>query len=491
MPSNTNIEAYAELLSQVGVTTQAMENSFSQITLQRGINYFNEDRVTLHKVEPDLNDDIKIEAEVRGSEERQYGIEVTISIIRNQLSIIAECDCPVGFRCKHAVATVLEFSRSYEDFQQDDSSSSDDMNEEQEVENWLQKLKTPGNETDLLKSQYARPAANNSVLLYVLKLIETDDEQGIEIQSISARRLKKGGYGKGREQNIDELMDSYSASYVNYEFTPLDVEIAGLLQSMQGGISLYNRARYFLSGDVGELTLKKLLQSNKLFWQTQENSEALMAGEQRALTLDWQRVEDNFYLDVDVASATAGVVQELFYMNHYYYIDPYTNKLGLAQHTEMDETQIQQLISAPPIPFSMAEKVSEQLIQIWPESNIPLPLKAQKEVFNLEVSPTADVILHSVENEQNRVHILSLRFDYGAHIIQPEKDSQTYQLIEDEKQYQIVRDMAFEKDCINTLSKHHFVPVKQLPGMKLAQFRQLDYTLIADSAMAVLWHWHD
>ena len=255
MSSNEIIEQYIPILTKVGITAQSMENSFSQITLQRGIDYFNEDRVALQNVEPDLNDDIQIDAEVQGSGSRIYNIEVTIAVVRNQLSIIGECDCPVGFRCKHAVATILEFARSYERFQDGKETSFEEPDEAQQVESWLSTLNTPQDVVNPLEAKNARSAANNSVLLYVIKFSEVDEEQGMEVNTISARRLKKGGYGKGREQNIDELTDSYSASYVNYEFTPLDVEIAGLLQSMQGGLTFYNRGRSLLNGDIGELAL--------------------------------------------------------------------------------------------------------------------------------------------------------------------------------------------------------------------------------------------
>ena len=491
MQSNNTIKEYEELLAQVGVTSLAMENSFSQITLERGIHYFNENRVALFNVEPDLNDDILIEAEVQGSGDNIYDIEVAITLIRSQLSIIGECDCPVGFRCKHAVATILEFAKSYAGFKEGFESSFEEPDEEQQVESWLQSLSAADTDVNDNNTQQSRPGANNSVLLYVLKETDVEDEKGMEVSTISARRLKKGGYGKSREQNIDELTDSYSASYVNYEFTPLDMEIASLLQGLQGGISLYHRARYILSGDVGELALKKLLKTNKLFWQTQENSSPMSKGEQRLLSLDWQKIEDKFYLDASVDSLSDKIKPQLFYMNQYYYIDTSTHNIGLAQHAEMEVAQIQQLINAPSIPFSMAEKVSEQLVQIWPESNIPVPLQSAKEIINIEVAPIADVLLHSVETDQHRVHVLSLRFDYGGHIIQPEKASNAYQLVEDKIQYQIIRDIEFENDCITLLRKQHFVAINQLAGMESAQFRQLDQTLIADSATAVLWYWHD
>ena len=144
MSSSLILEQYISMLMQVGIPVQSMLNSFSQITLQRGISYFEEDRVILHNIEPDFNDDIRIEAEVEGSAGQSYNIEVTITLIREHISIIGVCDCPVGFRCKHAVAAILEFARSYNEFQSDDEPFNDlsaAQNEEQQVEHWLNNLK--------------------------------------------------------------------------------------------------------------------------------------------------------------------------------------------------------------------------------------------------------------------------------------------------------------------------------------------------------------
>jgi len=490
MSSTLVMEKYISLLMQVGIPAQSMVNSFSQVTLQRGIEYFEEDRVLLNNIES-VNDDIIIEAEVTGSYELIYNIEVAITLIRNTLTIIGECDCPVGFRCKHAVATILEFASNYNEFHADDDSLNDvsnvqpvGRNEEQQVEYWLKNLTLDETENNSLLVKQSRPSSANSVLIYILSPSET--KSGIEVQALSARRLKKGGYGKGKIQDLDELTDSYSASYINYEYTEQDVEIAGLLQSLSTDIPLYHH-HYYLTGDVGELILQKLLKTEKCFWQTHENSELINLGLPRLLELAWQQVDDNFNLVVNVKEKFQQ--STIFYLNQYYYIDNESHHIGIAQNNEIDIEQIKKLIEAPSIPFSMAEKVSEQLLKLWPESNIPVPLESTKELFDIDVSPKADVMLHSVEvivedsieQEKRRVHVLSLGFEYDGHLIRPEKISDSYRLIEEQKQYRINREVAFEKNCSDILKDHHFIPVNQLPNINRHQFQQLDYTLVASS----------
>lgn len=517
MSSTLINEQYEQMLAQVGIQIETMSNSFSQVTLQRGIAYFEEDHVAINAIEINSNKNISINADVTGSSGNLYNINVIIASIRSQVSIIGECDCPVGFRCKHAVATIFEFAQNYEESQVDDGKNysiegrkegqSEEQFNEQRVENWLTDLHGSQAETNKFSLQEAKPAANNQVLLYVLSLAE--EGAGLQVSSIVARRLKKGGYGKGKAQNLDEIIDGY-ASYVNFEHTDQDIEIAGLLYSLLGNNSLYHHGSYPLRGDIGELTLEKLLATQRCFWETHESSpnssslknQTLMSAEPRLLKLVWERVDDDYLLDIKVLPAA----QTLFCMKQYYYMDAETYEIGLAQAVEMNVEQVQRLVTAPKIPFSMAQKVSEHLIQIWPESDIPIPLASQKEVIHIETAPIADVVLKSVAmnsveiinneslmHENRRVHVLSLRFDYGAYIIQPEMSGASYRLMADQKQVLIARDAVFEKACIDTLKQNHFTSLKQLSAQQqgIEQFRQLDLTLVAKSATAALWHWHD
>ncbi len=513
MSSNLINEQYAEMLAQVGIQLETMSNSFSQVTLQRGLDYFEEDRVAVSSIETNSNNNIEINADVTGSSGKLYNINVIIASIRNQVSIIGECDCPVGFRCKHAVATIFEFAQRYKETQRDEAENdtiegqTEEQFKEQKVEQWLNTINTTQTETNIPLLQETKPAANNSVLLYVLSAAEHG--QGLEVSSVLARRLKKGGYGKGKAQDLDEIIDGYAA-YINFEYTDQDIEIAGLLYSMLGNNSLYHHGNYPLRGDVGELTMEKMLATQKCFWETHESpqnntshqNQPLTSAEPRLLKLVWERAEDGFYLDIKVLPSA----KKLFYMKQYYYIDTETYQIGIAQAAEMDVEQVQKLVSAPTIPFSMAQKVSEQLIQLWPESDIPVPLASQKEVISIEVSPLADVVLKSVAvnsvevvnneslmHENRRVHVLSLRFNYAGYIIQPEKISDSYRLIDDQKQVLIIRDPVFEKACLDTLKKNHFIAINQLAEKQqgVQQFRQLDQTLVGESATATLWYWHD
>ena len=492
-------EEYKQMLAQVGISEAAIENSFSPATLQRGINYFESDRVKITDIESSSGEDIRIHAEVFGSLAYAYTIVVTLKISKHYASIVGECDCPVGFRCKHAVATLLKFAdtnaRAISEKGQLESLDKGEQ-EELEVEQWLNTL-IPGtldSGTQTLAQDIVRQSSassHNNVLLYLL--MPSEDEQGMEIVSIVARRLKKGGYGKSKPMSLEELVDGYTV-HINYEHNELDMEIAGLLYSMKGRGSFYRENTYQLKGDIGELALEKLLATQRCFWKTQEINQALQPGGQRQLNLSWEQDEDKYQIVASVSPSA----QELFHLEHFYYLDSQSNQIGRVKHDDLSVQQIQQILYAPPVPAAMAEKVSKQLLQAWPENEVPMPVELGHETIIINKLPIADVLLHSVEidshnhknnkKEKRRVHLLSLRFDYDGQLIQPEKPGQRYSFLKEQQHFQINRDQAFEKQCLETLTNFYFVPAEQIGMM---EFKALDLTLVSESAAASLWSWHD
>jgi len=472
-------EKYTRMLEQAGIPDSAIENSFSPATIQRGIKYFESDRAEITDIESATGQDIKIHANVFGSLGYAYTIIVTLRMAKNYISIIGECDCPVGFRCKHAVATLLEFAHSHAQSINEKGQLSDADKEriaQQEVNLWFKQL---GNEP-LTSAQESKPAHNN-VLLYLLRPAE--NEQGMEVLTIITRRLKKGGYGKSKAQSLEELVDGYFM-HINYEYTEEDVEIAGLLYSMAGRGLLYRQNVYPLKGDIGELALEKLLLTQRCFWLTQENRAPLQPGSQRDLQIAWQHSAGEY----ELSAAVTPPAQELFHLKQFYYLDSEVNQLGRVNHADLSAQQLQKILLAPAIPEKMAEQVSEKLLQVWPESEVPIPVASGFGTVKVNEVPIADVLLHSVEHDRGRIHVLSLRFDYGGHIIQPAVMADTYGFIEEKTRYIIQRDKDFERACINILSAQSFVGAEQAG---LLEMNQLDQILMADSLSDSVWLWHD
>lgn len=472
-------EKYIRMLEQAGIPESAIQNSFSPATIQRGIKYFESDRAEITEIESSTGQDIKIHANVFGSLGYAYAIIVTLKMAKHYISIIGECDCPVGFRCKHAVATLLKFAHvnAQSINEKGQLSDADKLRIAQlEVNLWFKQLEAE----QIPCTEEIKPAHNN-VLLYLLRMAE--NEQAMEVESITTRRLKKGGYGKSKPQSLEELVDGYSM-HINYEHTEQDTEIAGLLYSMSGRGLLYRQNVYPLKGDIGELALEKLLQTQRCFWLTQENRAPLQPGPQRELHIEWQHGHGEYQINATISPPA----QELFYLKQFYYLDTELNQLGRVHHAELTVSQLQRILLAPPIPEKIAEQVSQKLLQAWPESEVPIPVQSAIETIKVEEAPIADVLLHSVEKDEHRIHVLSLRFDYGGHIIQPDKMTDSFGFLQEKKRYIIKRDKDFEQACVDSLREHAFIPAKNAGLLKM---KILDQILMAESVSESVWLWHD
>ncbi|HAA45033.1 MAG: DNA/RNA helicase, superfamily II, SNF2 family [Halomonas sp. 54_146] len=82
---------------------------FDANSLQRGKRYANQRRV-LGELSLELDAEwLTLSGDVEGSEREPYHTDVTIGILGRDETLITDCSCPVGVRCKHAVALIQTF----------------------------------------------------------------------------------------------------------------------------------------------------------------------------------------------------------------------------------------------------------------------------------------------------------------------------------------------------------------------------------------------
>jgi len=487
-------QKYTDFFAKLGIPVSAVEDAFSLITITRGIKYFEQGRVFFANYDTDSEDEITIDAEVYGSGSTRYETYVTLNLFNNALEIHSDCDCPVGYQCKHGVATLCEFVKDADNLAPLDVPAITSLSAEEIVDDWLDGLQL--SENDHNRENDTTPTSNSSQQL--LYLLSSSQESGaLEVETVKAKLLKRGGYGKSRPQAVDEISESAGLFYNrSININPLDVEIASLLNSLPDTEHFYARNNYTLQGDIGQFTLNKLLESKRCFWQTQEDNQPLSTGMERLLELEWQQIDKHY----QVSSVAKPTAHELFKLNHFYYLDLHYRQIGQLTAPDLNDEQIYQLLTAPPIPFDMAKKVSQKLLQIWPDSDVPMPFDMG--IKNIPVNvhqPGVDVLLHSTEithsglnsgkvEEKTRVHLLSLRFNYAGHIIQPTENKKTYTLLEDNKRYKITRNNFFEEQTLITLGKSQFIALEKL-GVE--HQNPLDLTLVAESQANIIALWHE
>src|SRR3954447_18471092 len=84
------------------INAAVLSRSYDLGAISRGRNYATEGRVFIRWMRPD-----SVEAVVAGSGHNAYEVWIGWSVHGDRLVVHDECSCPLGGRCKHAVATIL------------------------------------------------------------------------------------------------------------------------------------------------------------------------------------------------------------------------------------------------------------------------------------------------------------------------------------------------------------------------------------------------
>jgi SNF2 family DNA or RNA helicase len=500
---------YIQLLTALNLRESYVLNTFGSRTVQRGIDYFHKDYSRIVDVLTEENGALEIHSEVTGSSGQIY--ETTVNILPSSLKknansrlshirIESDCSCPVGFQCKHGLATVLEFAQFVIKSEKSTLSENKNPAPSSAVDFWLNDLQTTTEQKpSILQSQ--EPELFQQQLFYIITP-DRDNGNSIKVESYKVKQLKRGGYGKLLKQDLNYVLMGFQ--YDEFYYNQLDKEVAKLLVDKTTSGSYFSNEtknnRYDIEGDVGQLALQKMLQTNRTYWReyhSTENSdskatnEALKLGQSRTVNLQWQDEQGNYRLISDVKPA----VEEIFRINDLYYFDKHNNSLGKLENQQLNTEQIIKLLSAPAIPKDEAEKVSLQLLKIWPNANIPMPVDLGIEEVELkDVIPTPDILLHSFQvtdyasdSGKRRIHQLTLRFDYNGQVIQPETEQSPFIRINERTRYQINRNLIAEKQVIMDLKAQQFSPLYETGNFGA----ELELYFPSESLTSSIWSWHD
>lgn len=343
---------YIELLTVLNLRESYVLNTFGARTVQRGRDYFNRDYVRIVNVLTEEDGSIEIHSEVTGSSAKVY--ETTVNILPSSLKknaasrirIESDCSCPVGFQCKHGLATVLEFAQFVIDSDKPNSADGDKSAPSTAVDFWLNDLQATTAQSPSIQ-QNQEPDLFHYQLFYILTP-ERDNGNSIKVETYKVKQLKRGGFGKLLKQDLNYILMGFQYDEFYYDNT--DKEVAKLLvNKINTGSYFHNDSKnnkYEIEGDVGQLALQKILQTNRAYWREcnssdklEENtitSSALKLGESRIVNLQWQDAQGDFRLISDVEPS----VDEIFRIIDLYYVDKISHKLGKLENNSLNTEQI-------------------------------------------------------------------------------------------------------------------------------------------------------
>ncbi len=487
---------YVDLLADNHIPQAVLFDVFDSGTLQRGLTYLEGGKVNQLQFDNQAVN-VSASAKVTGSGGQVYATNVSFNS-RAPLWITGACSCPVRMACKHSVAVLFAYLEEASRQKRLDilrkgtpiftaASLPTARNRTIDpIDYWLQSLANSHNPVPVYHAPLA-PLPPQAQLVY---LLHTDPHKsglatlGLYKSSI----LKKGGLGKPGAVALDTLANINRSR--NFQYSPHDLMIAQLLALPDLRFSPYWHSGT-LTGKTGEQVLEETLKTGRLFWATPESWKhditPLRDGGPRHFQIQWQK---NNKGDYTVTLAAGVPVTSHFWLNgQLCYVDSHLHECGQLHHPELAQVQVEKLLNAPPIPEDQAERVSERLIELLPDADIPAPSpKARQKIEDIHPVLQPSLLLHDMEmpDDQRILHVASLSFHYAGHVLRSEPANSTL-VRATNKPYRIHRDKAAELEAIDLLTDYGFSPAPSYSG----KLQALDMLMPMESKTLGALRWHD
>ncbi len=489
---------HLDLLADNNIPSSVLFNVFDTATLERGIDYYDNGKVTSFRAEKSGSGNVSITAKVQGSGKESY---VTVINYNEQTPrwITGVCTCPVTVACKHTVAALLEYleharkqkarepqHKPVPAFTAATMPTTAKAVTRSPIDVWLQGLRTTISDTTETSPFSPENDTLSADLLYFL---DTDAHQQPTLSLYKASTLKKGGYGKPSHVQLEALLTPYRAR--NFAYEPLDLMIAQLL-AMPGMRFLHHWNKGNLSGKHGEQALLEVLKTGRAFWATvdtwQREAQPLQLGTTLGLQFLWKT---NDKQEFTVELQTKCPITAHFWLNgKLWYIATTTRTCGLLEHPDLSPAQVEKFLNAPPIPAAQAETVSERLLEALPDVDIPAPSpKIRQHIDDLHAEPTPDLYLRCTRlpDTGRDTHIASLRFNYAGHVLQPAQHKPSSLHKVGAKRYRIHRNLATEQDALDTLADYGFESV----NTRFSDLHRLELLMHPDTPSLTALRWND
>ncbi len=321
---------------------------FEANTYARGEAYFERGKVLYCEVEQQGR---RVYGEVAGNYSRDY--EVSVALTKTDFA--SECSCPVGNRCKHAVALLLAALEK--------QGGSDTL-----YQLWLTRARTALAPT----KRTAALLENDGHQHLAVRLQHQDAElarDSIVIKPGYRRELKKGGLSKIVSRSPRELLATLLDDSPEHRF---DRETLQLLES---GTEPYSHGARHLYSGLHLLALQRLLERQQLYWD--DSLTPLTLAPERTLAWHWQQDEGGRVLELRLPDCHRW---QLLPLTPAWYVDVDNHQIG-PLITPLETELLYQLRCLPALSEASAQHLSTTILGQYRSDQIQLPSqRAEREV---------------------------------------------------------------------------------------------------------------
>jgi superfamily II DNA or RNA helicase len=344
---------------------------------------------------------------------RQH-ITISPSNLVGQKYIIGRCTCVESTNCIHVIAACLQLRESHV--------------AKPTFKNWLNKYESiDKNPAPVIKrEQEVHYILNEEIGAYSLDTI---------IYLKIVKRVRKGGWTKGRKITVTKIDSSYQNDYTS----DIDREIVSLLMTcvsnpFEDGIRI--------NDGLSKTALKLLIESDRLYWDIESRSGPLKTGEPRMAKISWE-LNNNYDYQIQLNKEES---LKLLALNSLTYVDTESLEIGdFEPPTGMNAERLDMLQNAPPVSEEEAKEISQLLALNHPE--IPTPLHIPILIKN-------DPLIISLGYKYiplKSAIFMRLVYQYGDESFTDEDLNQSVTHENDGQLIRINRDIEAEKQAVKTL----------------------------------------
>jgi superfamily II DNA or RNA helicase len=453
---------------------------FSRAAMEKAHVYQAQGRVSAVDVSDDLT---RVTSRVRGSESRDYRVDIQLGFDGGRLSDIeGDCSCPMALNCKHVAATLLD---ALSDNQPPKLAPVPALKAATpakaqapsappvlgfEVNTWIDTVGRAARSSDHAADESQR-------LLYCLQ--PSSDPMPYLAISLRSVRLRKGG----------DFADNYTSPSL-YEFKPerapkyfRDVDV-DIVTEVNGRIR-----NSYTQGPYPEELLHRIVATGRAFWLDHKRA-PLSWGEVRDGRIEWHPASGR---GVAPHLIVPGVVP--LNAEPPVYVDEASGVIGPVQ-LGLPARLACQFLAAPSIPRAQLEEVSRRLSQRLPELHhglLPVPPTAAvlidedpRPVLRLKLGHVgASYYYYNNKSERpGPAGVASLGFRYGGFDIDPTQRASRLDLFQGGQVYAIARRLAKEKQARKRLGDAGLADARSV-------HRMLDFRHATDLTLSEQRGWFD
>jgi len=462
----------------VSVPPQTIRRLIGEPDFSRGKQYYIRGFVALSHI----HDARTVTGTVVNRHEDLYDVEVTLSWARNGdlKTIDGECDCPVGYNCKHVAALMLHVSaelhaRDVENSRRSAVSSGAAPAQplDPRVEIWLDALRSADTPADPSLEDY--PANVRDRMHYVIGL---DRKRHLTVTPVKRTLRKNGTAGGGRRAYEPHFLRSGDTPKF---IRPSDVRILKLLAryGMIGQGYLYNVGNVAPEPEDLAKLLDALVATGRARWDKVDGL-AMRAGKTRQAAFHWSDVgqgAQNLDIRDQQGRDLVGIRAD-----PPHYVDEESGECGPLAFA-LAAPIVAALMAAPVVPAEAAERVAS-ILENLTSAQPPLPVALRRETRDGGVPvPVLELFCHRASGHmrlyngygaaQVDIPTLRLQFDYQGHrvALAPRIDPK---IREDDKVVVLTRDAERENAALDRLVDHGVAELRPIPGLKVPDLRPGD-----------------